>query len=171
MSKPKANPDFTLGLTDEQKQLATEYLTYAHENPPERYQAGYEVERHGCGEVRVYLIDTEEDDELADAMFTPDELRMFVRELGQYWHDHNRLAEQEQNALHYFQLAASYAEGEVTKAEVEDLQEDFKDSHGFVRTGLNSLTFRKRHEMHDELTPEDERQGRDLADVREDDDE
>ena len=136
--------EFTLSLNEEQQHFAKEYNRLALTGKSERHHAGVEVERHGCGEVTLYLTDKREDERLAEATFTPAELRDFTREIGNHWYKCSRLDEVSQNALHLIQLYADYADGEITKKDIDELHDDFKESHdGFVNTGFNSLRFRK----------------------------
>lgn len=137
---------FTLGLNEEQRDFATEYIRHARTRDPDEIQAGFEIERWDCGEVLLYIVNTTEDERIRETMFTPQELRDFCREVGHHWHEHGKLGEAEMNALNYIQLAADYADGNITKKEMSEFQEDFEDSHGFVRSGLKTLQFRKREE-------------------------
>lgn len=132
---------FTRDLPDEQEAFATKYVTHAHRGDP--VNAGYEIARHNCGTVTVYLIDMDEDNRLESVDFTPAQLRDFTTEVGQFWHDKGRLGEVEMNALHRLQLAAAYADGEVTKTEMEELQADFEADSDMVSKGIDSLRFRK----------------------------
>jgi len=136
--------EFTLSLNEEQQHFAQEYNRIAHKGKSERHHAGVEVERHGCGEVTLYITDKREDEILAEATFTPAALRDFTREVGNHWYKCGRLGEIEQNALHLIQLHADYADGEITKKDIDEIHADFTESQdGFVNTGFNSLRFRK----------------------------
>lgn len=151
MTPAGIEPDFTLGLTESQEAFARDYLGYAESHDPERIHAGVDVERWNCGEVTVYIVDTETDERLSEETFTPGELRDFVREVGHYWYQRDRLGDAEMRALNYLYLVADYADGEITKEEIEEEQDRFEDrldgEDGIgLMSGVVSLQFRKRTE-------------------------
>lgn len=135
--------NFTRDLTDEQQHLAEEYVRLARTQHDDQVEAGYEGVKHGCEVIFVYITEDGGDTYITDAQFYPQELRDFTVEVGHVFHDNNRLGEAEMNALHHFQLIADYADGEITKKEVHDIQAEFEADSDFVSRGLDSLRFRK----------------------------
>ena len=112
-------------------------------------RAGGTPERIDLREYDLPTFDADADEVLCAAEFSPDELRDFVKEVGATFYANDRLGATEMNKLHYFQLLADYAEGNLTQKEVSDKQEEFESNHDLVTSGLESLRFRKRPDEED----------------------